>query len=127
MSYLLNDEPAVVGRYERLNVNDRLYSSVVTEAELRYGALRLPGARGRDLSHRIDQLLWRLTDILSITRDVAAVCADLRHRHSVRGRLIPVNDLWIAAIGVSRDLTLVAHDKDFLGIDGLKVEDWLEG
>jgi len=125
ISYLLEKERRVSRRFNRLLVSDQAYTSVISEAELIYGALRLQGARGRNLHDEITDLLDRLDEVLPISRQVAQVNADLKPKLAADGRAVPVNDLWIAAVAVSRDLTLVAHDKDFEGIPRLRLEDWL--
>ena len=125
ISYLLEKERRVSRRFNRLLLSDQAYTSVISEAELIYGALRLPGARGRNLHGEITDLLDRLDEVLPISRQVAQVNADLKRKLAAEGRAVPVNDLWIAAVAVSRDLTLVAHDKDFEGIPRLRLEDWL--
>ena len=125
ISYLLEKERRVSRRFNRLLVSDQAYTSVISEAELIYGALRLQGARGRNLHDEITDLLDRLDEVLPISRQVAQVNADLKRKLAAEGRAVPVNDLWIAAVAVSRDLTLVAHDKDFEGIPRLRLEDWL--
>ena len=125
ISYLLEKERRVSRRFNRLLVSDQAYTSVISEAELIYGALRLQGARGRNLHDEITDLLDRLDEVLPISRQVAQVNADLKRKLAADGRAVPVNDLWIAAVAVSRDLTLVAHDKDFESILGLRLEDWL--
>jgi tRNA(fMet)-specific endonuclease VapC len=42
----------------------------------------------------------------------------------VKGRPIPENDLWIAAIALQHGLTLVTRDEHFKQVDGLSVETW---
>lgn len=41
-----------------------------------------------------------------------------------KGKPIPENDLWIAAIAMQYDLTLVSRDAHFGHIDGLRWEKW---
>ena len=44
--------------------------------------------------------------------------------HSAKGRPIPENDIWIAAIALQYDLTLITRDTHFGEVDNLKVESW---
>ena len=39
-----------------------------------------------------------------------------------KGRPIPENDIWIAAIALENNLTLVSRDDHFLAVDGLKLK-----
>jgi tRNA(fMet)-specific endonuclease VapC len=41
-----------------------------------------------------------------------------------RGRPIPDNDIWIAAIALQHDLTLLSRDRHFGAVAGLVVETW---
>jgi tRNA(fMet)-specific endonuclease VapC len=43
---------------------------------------------------------------------------------SVKGRPIPQNDLWIAAIALQYNLTLLMRDAHFQAVDGLLVQGW---
>ena len=61
ISYMLEKERRVSRRFNRLLVSDQAYTSVISEAELIYGALRLQGARGRNLHDEITDLLDRLS------------------------------------------------------------------
>jgi len=42
------------------------------------------------------------------------------------GNPIPDNDIWIAAIAMEHDLTVLTGDKHFQAIDGLKLELWVK-
>lgn len=41
-----------------------------------------------------------------------------------QGKLIPTNDIWIAALALQHDYILATRDSDFSRIPGLKVERW---
>src|SRR5437867_12895191 len=124
-SHVLKGHQAVVQRLKSLPRGDRVYSSVITEGELLYGAERMGRARRGEYLDEVSLHLADMADVLSITRSVAATYAHLRHRLAASGRPIPVNDLWIAAIANAGDFTLVAHDEHFDRIEGLALEDWL--
>ena len=135
MDYLLDTSIArpvfeqderVVRRLAGLDLNDRVYTSVVTEGELLFGVARLSGRRRERVSTHVTEFLGRLTDVIPISRGVARVYSVVRRELEVLGRPIPVNDLWIAAVALNSDLTLVARDKNFDQVRGLRLEDWLE-
>ena len=42
----------------------------------------------------------------------------------IKGRPLPENDIWIAAIALQNDLVLVTRDIHFDEIDNLKVVQW---
>ena len=41
-----------------------------------------------------------------------------------KGKPIPTNDIWIAAVALQYDLTLITRDKHFGEISGLKTKAW---
>ena len=41
-----------------------------------------------------------------------------------KGKPIPENDIWIAAIASQHNLTIVTRDKHFKEVDGLKIKKW---
>ena len=49
---------------------------------------------------------------------------DIKNQLRAKGRPIPENDIWIAAIAMQYQLTLVARDGHFHEVDGLQVETW---
>jgi tRNA(fMet)-specific endonuclease VapC len=42
-----------------------------------------------------------------------------------RGTPVPENDIWIAAVALEHDLTLVSRDQHFNGIDRLRKMSWM--
>ncbi|RLB16513.1 MAG: VapC toxin family PIN domain ribonuclease, partial [Deltaproteobacteria bacterium] len=50
--------------------------------------------------------------------------AKIKNALREKGRPIPENDIWIAAIAVQYNLTLVSRDDHFKRIDGLHTEIW---
>ena len=49
---------------------------------------------------------------------------EIKSALQAEGRLIPENDIWIAAIAQQHDLTLVTRDEHFKEVKHLKVEVW---
>ena len=89
----------------------------VVKAELLYGASRSNNAVA---ARRKLELFFAPFD------DRAAVeYGRLRGALAMAGTPIGANDLMIAAIGLSRQLTLVTHNtREFSRIAGLLIEDW---
>ena len=66
--------------------------------------------------------------VLDLTREVAAHYAEIRADLKKKGQLIGANDLLIAAHARSLGATVVTHNlKDFGCVEGLQVEDWMNG
>jgi tRNA(fMet)-specific endonuclease VapC len=102
---------------------DRVCTSVIVAAELRYGATKSNSAR---LAERIDLILSAL-EILPLETPADHHYAAIRHHLTRQGALIRPNDLLIAAQALACDLTVVtANVREFSRVPGLKVENWLE-
>ncbi|MCL2659340.1 MAG: type II toxin-antitoxin system VapC family toxin [Acidobacteriaceae bacterium] len=102
----------------------QLVVSAVTEAELRYGAARLP-AEAR-LHELVEKFLARVT-ILPWDSDSAQQYGLLRAALEKIGQPMDDIDLMIAAHALALGLVLVTNDHAFSRIKKLKVEDWTKG
>jgi predicted nucleic acid-binding protein len=88
-----------------------LYTTTVTEAEVRFGITLMPDGRRRDaLLHGMEDLLHRgfTRRILPFDRRAAAAYGPVATAARRSGRTIGVADLLIAAIAVSRGAEAVA-------------------
>ena len=124
ISYVVEERASVTRRLSRMSPAYRLYASTITEGELLFGVENAPPSRRPRLSADIAEALADLT-VVAVDRTAAAAYAVIRHNLTSRGRIIPDNDLWIAAVAMANDYTLVSHDEGFTRIPGLKLEDWL--
>ena len=96
---------------------EEVATTVITVAELTAGVLAAGSAEVR--SRRL-ATLDAVADMvaLSADEDAARVWARLRVHLAETGRRMGVNDLWIAAIAVSRGLPVITQDDDFEALDG---------
>jgi tRNA(fMet)-specific endonuclease VapC len=85
--------------------------------ELRYGALN--SRRSAENLAEVERLVSRCR-ILDITAPTATVYAQLRLRLKEKGKPIPENDLWIAALCVEHQTPLVTLDGHFDEIEELE-------
>jgi tRNA(fMet)-specific endonuclease VapC len=85
--------------------------------ELRYGALN--SRRADENVAEVERLAARCR-ILDITLATAEVYARLRLDLKKKGKPIPENDLWIAALCVEHQVKLAAVDSHFDAVDGLQ-------
>jgi tRNA(fMet)-specific endonuclease VapC len=95
--------------------------SVITEAELRFGAARLPQATRLGLI--IEEFLLRL-EVLPWDSASAQHYARLRAALEERGQPMGNLDLMIAAQALAADMVLVTNDRVFRRVKGLSIEDW---
>lgn len=99
---------------------DRIAVSVVTIAELRLGVLVADDGPTR--SRRLETLIRaEALDPIPVDRSVAAAWATLRLALRDAGKRMPLNDSWIAATALARDMPVVSQDADYDGVPGLHV------
>jgi hypothetical protein len=96
---------------------DRVFLSVISLAELRFGVERMPaGARRLRLEEWLrDELPLRFESrILSLTADIAQSWGNLMARSQAAGHTMGVMDGFLAATADVHELTLVTrNEKDF--------------
>lgn len=85
--------------------------------ELQYGALN--SRRAEQNVAEVERLVARCR-VLEVTRVTADVYARLRLDLKKKGKPIPENDLWIAALCVEHEVKLAAVDGHFDAVDGLE-------
>ena len=98
-------------------VPEEVATTVITLGELNAGVLAAgsPDVRARRLA-TLDAVADMVA--LPVDEDAARVWARLRVHLAEAGRRMGVNDLWIAAIAVSRGLPVVTQDDDFTALEG---------
>jgi tRNA(fMet)-specific endonuclease VapC len=89
--------------------------------ELYFGA-RKSGRTQANLA-RIDEFAANNV-VLGCDTETARRYGDIKDALRIKGRPLPENDIWIAAIAVEHDLTLVSRDAHFDEIEQLKVVAW---
>jgi tRNA(fMet)-specific endonuclease VapC len=115
---LFIDDPAIAGHFLQ---SPDVTLSVTVLGELYYGAQK---------SNRIDENLARIDQFLEgvtvIDNDIATAYeyGAIRNELRLKGRPIPENDLWIAALARQHDLTLVSRDRHFAEVENLRWEQW---
>ena len=97
-------------------VNEPLLPAPVV-GELRYGALN--SRKAAENLAKVEALVTRCV-VLNVTVSTAKVYAELRLALRQKGKPIPENDLWIAALCVEHQVPLAAGDAHFDAIDELK-------
>ena len=73
------------------------------------------------------ETITRLTlsyTVLSVDENIAREYGNIKCELLRKGRPIPENDIWIAALARCNNLVLVTRDKHFKEIDELDIEEW---
>lgn len=112
--------PRVRERLQRLPLSD-VAISVITEAELRFGVAKNPGASR--LATVVEEFL-RFIEIRPWDSDAAREYADMRATIEREGHPMGNLDLMIAAHAKALGVALVTSDRVFQRMRGLTVENW---
>jgi len=100
---------------------DEVFISTTVLGELYYGAAK--SSRVEENIAVVDRFA-RTCSVLVCTGRTAHTYGHLKAALKDKGKPIPENDLWIAAVAVENDLTLMTRDVHFESIDGLKFTSW---
>ncbi|MFI5340088.1 MAG: type II toxin-antitoxin system VapC family toxin [Candidatus Methylomirabilales bacterium] len=115
---LFADETAVKDSLARA---DEVFTSSIAIGELCFGAWK---------SDRASENLARIDDftansvVLGCDTDTARRYGEIKNALRLKGRPLPENDIWMAAIALQHGLMLVTRDAHFNEIENLKVVAW---
>ena len=100
---------------------DRLCTSLIVAAELRYGCAK---KNSPHLTRKVEDLL-RTIPVLALGAGVDQVYGRIRAALEGQGQVIGGNDLLIAAHAIHEGVILVtANQREFARVPGLVTEDW---
>ena len=102
---------------EKIRECDEIFTSVVVIGELLYGALH---SANSEANLRVVADFASSITALPTDRRTAEAYARMKQGLRAKGRPIPDNDLWVAAVAVQHGLSLVARDTHFDHIDELQ-------
>lgn len=94
---------------------------VIVIGEYRFGLL---GSRDRQDLERMLRVLLRESLILPVDEETAEAYSQVRDELRRKGRPIPENDIWIAALACQYDLPVVSRDGHFDQVPGLRRIAW---
>ena len=106
--------------FQLATATEVLIPSIVI-GELFYGAYN---------SKRIAENVQRINDfieantIISCDSETAKCYGQIKNTLKTKGRPIPENDIWIAAIAQQHQLTLVSRDGHLNEVDSIELEVW---
>ncbi len=111
VSYMISGRsPAARQTYLDTEPHAAIALSAITEAEIRFGLERKPGAlRLRSLCEEF----FASIEILPWNSEVARAYARLRSASSAGGKNLALMDLLIASHAIAAEATLVSHDNAF--------------
>ncbi len=100
---------------QNMQAIDRFFIPSIVLGELYFGA-RKSGKKAHNLK-RIDELAIK-TPILNCDVKTTQQYGQIKDALRQKGRPIPENDIWIAAIALQHNVTLVTRDAHFEQVDG---------
>ena len=98
---------------EHLKAADELFVPAVVLGELSYGARK---------SGKAQVNLDRIRDFEAVVS--AEHYGIIKEALRAKGRPLPENDIWIAAVAVQHGLPVVSRDEHFRDVDGLELVRW---
>jgi tRNA(fMet)-specific endonuclease VapC len=102
---------------QRFESNSLIILPIFVLGELYFGALK--SSLVNENCGRIDDFLHRV-EILYATLGTAYEFGVIKNELVRKGRMIPQNDLWIAASACQHSLTLVSDDRHFAEVENLR-------
>jgi tRNA(fMet)-specific endonuclease VapC len=105
----------------RFHLARKLFVPAITLGELWYGAQH--SQRVAFNTARIERF-GLSSNVLECDEVTARHYGVVKDRLRKRGRPVPENDIWIAAVAKQHDLAVATRDRHFRWIDGLEMEMW---
>jgi len=93
----------------------------VVIGELFFGAFNSTHTEGN--ISRIEKFAFFNT-VLSCGAGTGKEYGRIKSLLKTKGSPIPENDIWIAAVAIEHDLTLITRDEHFTNVDGLRRKSW---
>ncbi|MDX1995484.1 MAG: type II toxin-antitoxin system VapC family toxin [bacterium] len=125
---LLLDTNAAIARIAQdaaiikvLEAAAEVFLSSVVLGELFYGAEN--STRSSENYAAIEKLAADTT-VLVCDTETARHYAHIRKGLKSKGKPIPPNDMWVAAVAKQHQLTLLTRDRHFHEVEGILLQDW---
>ena len=106
---------------DQLGQADQVFVPSIVIGELYYGAHR--SGHVKENLARIDEFAFNNV-VLGCDTETARRYGEIKYTLQAKGRPIPENDIWIAAIALQHDLTLVTRDAHLGEIASLSTAAW---
>lgn len=125
--YLLDTNIVIALFSEEITVQEKMRNAAVVAlappiiGELCYGAQKSDKVSGN--LHRINRFVQQ-NAFFPCDLETAQLYGTIRDQLRRKGRPIPDNDIWIAAIALQHELILVTRDSHFDAVESLQTEHW---
>ncbi len=115
---LFNSETKIAEKLDKLN---KVYVPCIVAGELYYGA-NASKSKAKNIS-KINLFLDNCS-VLQIDNSTAHHYGEIKAILRKKGTPIPENDIWIAAISVQHNLTLITRDAHFKMVEIISIASW---
>lgn len=100
---------------------DEVFIPSIVIGELYYGARK--SGRTQDNLARVDELVAN-SAVLGCDAETARRYGEVKNGLRLKGRPLPENDIWIAALALQYNLMLVTRDAHFQEVENLQAVTW---
>lgn len=114
----LNGDLSIAGKIDKAV---DIYIPVIVAGELYYGALH--SGQVQKNTEKITQLI-SLYHTLSLDEETSLFCGKIKTELRKKGKPVPENDIWIAAIALQHKLPVVTKDRHFKEINNIEIKSW---
>ena len=125
-SYML-DTNIIIAFYDKdPNVLKKIEEGKIYVPSIAIGELWFGAEKSRKKSSnrkQIEALVDQVT-VLPVTEETSKHYGIIKNHIKQKGKPIPENDIWIAAVAREYDVVLVTRDQHFSNIDLIKTEAW---
>lgn len=98
-----------------------VFLPVIAVGELYFGAYK--SQRVEEIRRAVASFIANRV-VLKVDTDTTDVFGQVKQQLRAKGRPIPENDIWIAALAIQYDLTLVSNDEHFSELGNLTWRSW---
>lgn len=102
-----------------LKAANEIFTASIVAGELFYG---IENSSRREENLKFYRDFFAACAVLDVTIETAELYGRIKTQLKNKGRPVPENDLWIAAIAMQYELTLVTRDRHFEHIEGLDLK-----
>ncbi len=100
---------------------EEVFIPSIALGELHYGAKK--SGRSQKNLERIEEFVIK-NIVIECNSDTAREYGEVKNKLRIKGRPLPENDVWIAALALQYNLILVTRDAHFQEVENLKVVSW---
>ena len=106
---------------DKISEAAEIFLSNVTIGELYFGAYK--SNRVEDNIRQLEDFIFN-NNVLNCDQFTAKFYGQIKNQLKFKGKPIPENDIWIAAIAIQHNLVLISRDKHLREIEGLFLKKW---